>query len=378
MGLTLVRNNAVVTVKSESIQFAEALADHDRILAGYFDTFVTRNLSETTTHNVSSFIKKWFRNFLVPDSTHPDGERQLFIWEAMEPARGRQMIIEYTKGLYLIGLAPLTVNQYVCNLRRLFDYVCKYPYIPGPIPQPIAAKYGSIEQPVLEYDYPVHTIDNEPTGPALTGKRLIGFYDYIRSDYIKHAKDRKVAERDYTMVVIAGEGGPRAVELAYLNACGKYCDLFYEESRIQIRYGKASRGSGKRTRKTIFTPFAQDTVRAYVELIRPHFLRGQEEDALFLSRLGNRISYGAMYLSLTNIVEGARNAGLELPDRMGWHDLRRAFATNFIEKNPDMIGLLLRMMGHSGLGTIYRYVRHSEAYYQRVMSRLVSRLMGVG
>jgi integrase len=365
-----------IIVVSEPITFAEKLADHERILDGYFDTFITRNLSDNTLDSAQSFIKKWFRNFAVPDPAHESGERQLLIWEAMEPGRGRQRITGYSKGLYQLDIAPRTVNGYLGSLRRCFDYVCNYPYIPGDAPQPISSKYGGIEQPVLEFDYPVHTIDHELAGPALTGKRLTDFYDYIRLDYIRHAKKRKAAQRTYTMVVFAGESGCRADELRHLNACGSYRDLFYEDGFIQVRWGKASNGSGKRNRKTIFTPLAQDTGRAYEERVRPYLLNGNEDDALFLAENGKRISYDAMYLALKSIVEGAREAGLELPDRLGWHDLRRAFATNFMERNPDQIGLLLQMMGHTSLGVIYRYVLHSQAYYEKAMSRVIRRLIG--
>jgi integrase len=365
-----------ITVISEPISFAEKLADHERILDSYFNTFITRNLSDSTSYGAQSFIKKWFGNFVVPDLTHQNGERQLLVWEAMEPGRGRQLIIGYSNGLCQLGLAPRTVNGYLGLLRRFFDYVCSYPYIPGVTLQPITFKYGGIEQPVLEFDYPIHTLDHELAGPALTGKRLNDFYDYIRLDYIRYAKKKKAAQRTYTMIVFGGESGCRANELRHLNAHGSYRDLFYEDGFIQVRWGKASNGSGKRNRKTIFTPLAQDTGRAYEEHVRPFFLNGKDDDALFLAENGNRISYDAMYLGLRSIVEGARRAGLELPDKVGWHDLRRAFATNFMEKHPDQIGLLLQMMGHTSLGVIYRYVLHSQAYYEKAMSRVIERLMG--
>lgn len=364
-----------VTIHSEPIRFTEKLADHNSILEGYFDTFITRNLSDETIYQVQSFLTKWFSNFVVPDFTHPEQERQLLVWEAMEPARGRQLIMGYSKGLFQLGLSPRTVSEYLGSLRRLFDYVYSYPYIPSSTPQPIASKYGSIEQPVLKYDYPVHTLDHEPAGPALTGKRLIDFYDYIRLDYIKQAGKKKVVERNYTMVVFAGESGTRADELRHLNACGNRRDLFYEDGVIQIRCGKASNGSGKRNRKTIFTPLAQATSRAYESHVRPFFLKGRDEDSLFLGEHGNRITYEAMYLGLAQIVDGARKAGLELPDRMGWHALRKSFATNFMEKNPDQIGLLLQLMGHNNVGTIYRYVLHSQAYYDKVMNCVLTRMM---
>lgn len=49
------------------------------------------------------------------------------------------------------------------------------PYIPGENTQLLVAKYGRIEQPVLEYDYPVHILDSDEEGFVLSGERLIEF-----------------------------------------------------------------------------------------------------------------------------------------------------------------------------------------------------------
>ena len=102
----------------------------------------------------------------------------------MEPAQGRQRVVAFSKGLVDAGLKPRTVQGYLGFLRRLFQYVLEYPYIPGPQVHLIVSKYGRIEQPVLEYDYPVHVLDQEEEGFVLTGDRLLQFYDFVRMEYI--------------------------------------------------------------------------------------------------------------------------------------------------------------------------------------------------
>ena len=67
---------------------------------------------------------------MMLDDTHPDGERQLFVWEAMTPVLGRQRIVGFSKGLVDAGLKPRTVQTYLGSLRRLFQYVLEYPCIP--------------------------------------------------------------------------------------------------------------------------------------------------------------------------------------------------------------------------------------------------------
>jgi hypothetical protein len=201
-----------VEVASTRIPFSQMLADHHALLQGYLDTHTTRNHSNRTIEFDRRFLTGWFAGFMVPDESHPDGERQLLIWEAMEPVIGRQRIIGFSKGLVDAGLKPGTVTIDLGSLRRLFLYVLDYPYIPGDEIESIIAKYDPIEQPVLEYDYPVHVLDQEEEGFDLTGKRLLQFYDFVRLEYIGRNQKKFPASRDYTMVVVAGESGLRADE----------------------------------------------------------------------------------------------------------------------------------------------------------------------
>jgi site-specific recombinase XerD len=363
-----------VEVAPASIPFSEKLADHHAIIQSFLDTYTTRNLSDNTTYDATRFLNGWFDGFAVKDENHPDGERQLFIWEAMAPVLGRQRIVEFSKGLIQAGLKGRTVTKYLSLLRRLFDYVLSYPYIPGSEVQPITHKYGGIEQPVLEFDYPSHVLDHEAEGFVPTGQKLLDFYDFIRLEYIGHNQKKLPASRDYAMIVLAGESGLRAVELRRLDALGRHRDLFYDQGRVQTRFGKGTRGSGPRTRKTIFTPFAQDTLRPYETRIRPAFPCARTEPALFLSESGTRLTYDAMWRNLHVIVEAARNAGVELPPKFSWHSLRKCFATNFIERYPERVWELMDMLGHVSPFTLHRYVFHSRAYFDASIDQLIEEL----
>src|SRR5260370_1629049 len=353
--LTLVHN---VEVVSPRIPFSQLLADHHAILQGYLDTHGTRNHSDRTIESERRFLLGWFEGFMMPDDHHPDGERQLFIWEVMWPALGRQRIVGFSKGLVDAGLKPRTVQGYLGFLRRLFQDVLEYPYIPGTQVQPIVSKYGRLEQPVLEYDYPVHVFDQEEEGFVLTGDRLLQLYDFVRLEYIGHNQKKLPASRDYTMIVVAAESGLRADEIRHLDALGPHRHLFYEHNCIQTRHGKGANGSGKRVRKTIFTPFAQETMRVYETVIRPAFPEAKTQTALFLSERGERVVYSGMWSGLHAIAEAAQKAGLKLPHNFSWDSLRKSFVTNFIQENPAKVSLLMNLMGHLGPGTLFSYILH--------------------
>jgi len=350
------------------ISFSEMLDDHHAILEGYLDTHVTRNHSDRTIESERAFLTGWFEGILVPD---PDGERQLLVWEAMEPVKGRDRIKEFSKSLIIAELSQRSVNGYLGMLRRLFEYILEFPYIPGKEVQLIVSKYGPIDQPVSKYDYPVHSYDQDEEGFVLTGKRLYEFYNFVRTTYIDGKQKKLTASRNYTMIVLAGESGLRADEICHLDALGEHRDLFYKRNLIQTRYGKGFNGSGKRVRKTMFTERAQDVMRIYEDQIRPYFRNAYTNVALFLSERGNRIDYSGMWKPLDEIVEKARKEGLEMPPKMSWHSLRKSFATNFMEQHPGKVWVLMKMMGHQNLSTIHRYIIPGQEAYEQALNTMV-------
>ena len=126
---------------------------------------------------------------------------------------------------------------------------------------------GAIEQPVTEFDLPHHVYEGERLGVPLDPERLYDFYSILRAKYLKSSVGwEAVRARNYAMAVLAGESGLRVDELLNLEI-GK--DLFFESHKLQTRFAKGTRGSGKRGRITLFPPLARDTVRYYLKNHRP-------------------------------------------------------------------------------------------------------------
>ena len=350
------------------ISFSEMLDDHHAILEGYLDTHITRNHSDRTIEWERAFLTGWFEGIMVSD---PDGERQLLVWEAMEPVKGRDRIKEFSKGLIIAGLSPRSVNGYLGMLRRLFEYILEFPYIPGKEVQPIVSKYGPIDQPVSKYDYPVHSIEQDEEGFVLTGDRLYEFYNFVRTKYIGGKQKKLTASRNYTMIVLAGESGLRADEICHLDALGEHRDLFYERNLIQTRYGKGFNGSGKRVRKTEFTQRAQEVMHIYEDQIRPCFRNALTNVALFLTERGTRVDYSDLWKPLDEIVKKARKEGLEMPPKMSWHSLRKSFATNYMEQHPEKVWVLMKLMGHRNLSTLDRYIIPGPEAYEQAINTMV-------
>lgn len=348
----------------------EQRMDHDRVVSGYLDTHRTRNHTEGTLHAEARFLSGWFVAHAPADRTGP-----LFVWEAMTPVSGRERVMAYVKGLVTERrLKPSTVLGKVGVLRRFFEYVLEWPYIPGSGGVSIQARYGPIEQPVLSYDYPSHSWHERREDAPLTRPEVQDFYRVLHRR-VQQSSPRKAATlgRNYTVFVVAAESGLRIHEILELEI---ERDLLFGSNRLQTRAGKGCNGSGPRVRQTVFTPFAQATVRHYLDHVRPSFRRWSQSPLLVLSERGRAMGLGAAQQAMRGLTAIGRDAGLRIPPRFGWHSLRRSFATIFMEETPESPWVLMEMLGHSNPSTLHHYVHHPRAYHERVMDNVIERLIG--
>jgi len=351
----------------EQIPFNERKADHESILRAYLRTFEKRNFDEKTNQRTETFLTKFFESILIKSSRGTS--RQLLISDLLDPS-GTEIIDLYATSLSQYEYARTTRITYLGNIRRLFDFIIQRPYIPGRKPISITEKYGAPCQPVTRYDYPGHTVNDPNVDPALIGERLTQFLDFLRVQYVRSHPKPRLAERNYTIMVLAVTSGMRADELTRLDVD----DLRWDEKRIWVRFGKGHCGSGKRRRLTVFTKFAQETLRVYLSQTRPLFLSSISDDcALFLTEHGDRITYGAMKNALKKIVRQTHAAGLEIPKPFGWHDSRRSFATGNLHKSPNEVVRVADFMGHSSMGTLNRYVRPHRQMLSRAMHTVIDR-----
>jgi site-specific recombinase XerD len=232
--------------------------------------------------------------------------------------------------------------------------------------------YGPLEQPVSEYDIPVHTYDGEQQGVPFEPSRLYDFYGCLRDYYIRPSCRRYIHERgrNYAMAVLAGETGLRSDEMAHLEVAH---DLFFESRQLQTRFAKGTHGSGKRTRLTLFPPLARDTIQYYLKHHRPH-LRGANSPYLFCSTTGGPIDYNSLQRGIVSMRSCANKNGFAVLDHFAWHWLRRLFATRFIERFPDKLPVLIQVLGHVTGQTVHKYIRHSQSWMDGEMRGVLERV----
>lgn len=345
---------------------AEALTHHNQLLESYMQSHRVRNHSANTIGETERFLKAWF-------ISHGNESRPLYTWEAMESVVGRARIATYAVALKDIELTANTMRRYLGMLRGYFSYVLEHPYVfNGDQARRVADVYVSIEQPISEYDIPVHSYDDEQRGVPFEPSKLYEFYEVLRASYVKPELRRYVHERsrNYTMVVLAGETGLRSDELAHLEVDH---DLFFDSRQLQTRFAKGSNGSGKRARLTIFPPLARATVQYYIKNHRP-FMRGSKSPYLFFCTKGGPIDYNSLQRANESMRECANKNGFAVLGHFAWHWLRRLFATRFIERFPDKLPVLIQILGHVTGQTVHKYIRHSKVWMDGEMQGMLERV----
>lgn len=348
-----------VTVDTPQRSQQEMLKDHKQILQNYFDTFITRGLSQRTIDGACWFIQRWFEKIQVRDES---GEHQLYMWEAMKPFEGRQRIKEFLLTLSAVDddnkvcLRSTTVRAYATQLERLFISTLASPFIDGL--QTISAKYGPIENPFTGVEYPLHSRDIlRAERFFLTPEQILELLVFLREVYPGLTNRNSTVGRLYTIVMLITETGMRSIEILNLDALGDDRDIFYNKRVIQTRYGKGCNSSGPQTRLMPLTDPALITLMQYEREVRPRFRNHLVDPALFLTLRGERLSYSTLQDTFSRFIEVARKAGVNLPPKLTLHDLRASFATNYIEANPNQLWELMELLGHVSPSSTCLYIR---------------------
>ena len=138
-------------------------------------------------------------------------------------------------------------------------------------------------------------------------------------------------------------------------------DLFLPEALIRVR------GKGDKQRLVPVGETAAARLSEYLAHERPHLVGTHGGDALFLNRLGARLSRKGMW---KRFHEHAAAIGIEAKV----HTLRHSFATHLLQGGADLRSVQ-ELLGHADIGTtqIYTHVDREQmrAYHRRYHPRAV-------
>ena len=157
-----------------------------------------------------------------------------------------------------------------------------------------------------------------------------------------HEKNRA---RDYAILTLFLDTGLRVSELVGINIS----DLNFERHAVSVIR------KGGNQQYIYFSDQTEQILRDYLD-VRHMYRPVDDEDALFLSKLGKRLSAKSIQVMVKKYATSA------LPDKMDKitpHKLRSTFATDMFQATGD-IKLVSEQLGYTNFNTTTIYAEHDE------------------
>ncbi len=161
------------------------------------------------------------------------------------------------------------------------------------------------------------------------------------------------AKRDKAMLELLYASGMRVSEIVSLDV---------GDVDVQGGYVRCF-GKGHKERMIPIYPQAAQSVKEYVEQVRPHIVRSLEEKALFLNLRGDRLTRQGFW----QILKGyAKSAGLET--EITPHTLRHSFATHMLNGGADLRSVQ-ELLGHANISTTQVYTHLTSEHVRRTYEK---------
>lgn len=171
------------------------------------------------------------------------------------------------------------------------------------------------------------------------------------------SRDKKEGLRDAAILELLYGCGLRVSELVHLKAG----DLNFEKGYLSVL------GKGDKERLVPLGDKASQSVRQYIEEVRPDWAKKRGSPYLFLSRRGTHLTRQAIWQFLKKLAVKLGTKGKVSP-----HTLRHSFATHLLERGADLRAVQT-LLGHADIATteIYTHVtmRHLKDLYKKFHPR---------
>lgn len=199
-------------------------------------------------------------------------------------------------------------------------------------------RYLTDSQHLLEVN-PLQNLETPKTKRALPK-----YLSLEQSEQLLDTVDGAFAERDYCMLTLLLNCGLRRAELAGLNLS----DIGQDHTLHVL-------GKGNKERQLYLNDACWDALQAYLKVRPVDGVDAKNKNALFLSRLKQRITLQGVHY----VVKGylARVPGAE---SLSTHKLRHTAATLMYQYGHVDIRVLQEMLGHENLGTTEIYTHLSD------------------
>jgi integrase/recombinase XerC len=250
-------------------------------------------------------------------------EQGIDSWDGVD----RYILRRYLAWLQAQGYVKASITRRISELRSFCRYL--------------------VREGILDRN-PIRTISS-PKVP----KRLPNYLDLHEVEALLAAPDAMTpqGQRDQAIMEVLYASGLRVSELVSLNL--RNVDMQHGELRVW--------GKGAKERVALLGEPACRALKRYTREGRSQLIKaGRETNALFLNRLGSRLSTR----SVNNILDRyAKLAGLER--RVTPHVMRHTFATHLLDGGADL-RTVQELLGHADLSSTQIYTHVSQARAKKV------------
>jgi site-specific recombinase XerD len=273
--------------------------------------------------------------------------------------------------------ARSTIRNYQVGIRGFCDYVTDPAY---EWPDVCQRLFGVTPTQVLtEVNCAQHVADVEglPSRRAFTRAELQALFDHVDSVAATRqelgVKGWASAFRDAVAFKVAYAFGTRRHETAMLDLVdfsrNPHAGEFGRFGVLQVRHGKAMRGSAPKRRSVLAVfPWIEPVLAQWVSEVRPLFARATSL-ALLPSERADRVGQE----SLSHRLRGYCDT-IGLDPALGFHSLRRSYVTHLIEDGWDP-RFVQDQAGHEHASTTSIYTCVSSDFRTRTLRRTLDAMV---
>jgi integrase/recombinase XerC len=250
--------------------------------------------------------------------------REIRSWQAVS----RQTLRSWAAWMHHEGYAPASIARTLSALRTFFRFLVREDEL--------------TRSPML--------LIHAPRGV----QRLPAILSVAEIERLMDAPDPStpLGSRDRCMFEVLYATGARLSELLAL----ELEDIDWSGHSLRVL------GKGNKERIVLLGDLAGDALEVYIHRARP-LLVTEDTTALFLSRLGKRLSVRGFHLILHGHLKTAGITRHVTP-----HTLRHSFATHLIEGGADLRSVQ-ELLGHASVSTTQVYTHVSEGYLREVYAK---------
>ena len=243
---------------------------------------------------------------------------------------GRQEMLSYLLNLKERNYAPTTVARKVAASKSFFGFM---------------VAEGNIK------DNPVQNVGSPKVGKSLPKPISVSQAMLLLEQPAKSSTPE--AKRDRAMLELLYASGMRVSELVSLDSS----DVDTKDGFVRC-FGK-----GHKERLIPIAPRAASAVSEYVKEARPQLVRNEAERALFVNRLGDRLTRQGFWQILKGYAKSA-DLGVQITP----HTLRHSFATHMLSGGADLRSVQ-ELLGHANISTTQVYTHLTSEHIRRTYEK---------